>query len=351
MKKSMKFIIIIWALLIIGALIYFNKDKLFSGMNYTSLGYSETSSEKIKELKLKTYLNETYYKTLDKALETDEYVNDYLQDYVKIDYIDNKDFIKSINHLLEKKYSSEEINDLSFILSSKYYKYDLLDSYLEYYKKNKDKKDDIVILTNIGLNNDFYTNIREVKDPDNLLVLVNKYNKLPDDYEPTNLEDFDIKYKISKYEKPMRKEAHDALIKLIDDINKQGMNLWINSTFRTKDYQNGLFTKSVKNNGMAHALIYSAKMRHSEHETGLAVDMSSVKGMLDGFEKYPEYKWLIKNAHKYGFIERYPKGKEWITGYAYEPWHYRYVGVEAATKIKEEEITFEEYAVKYLGYY
>ena len=234
MKKSMKFIIIIWALLIIGALIYFNKDKLFSGMNYTSLGYSETSSEKIKELKLKTYLNETYYKTLDKALETDEYVNDYLQDYVKIDYIDNKDFIKSINHLLEKKYSSEEINDLSFILSSKYYKYDLLDSYLEYYKKNKDKKDDIVILTNIGLNNDFYTNIREVKDPDNLLVLVNKYNKLPDDYEPTNLEDFDIKYKISKYEKPMRKEAHDALIKLIDDCG----STW--GVYEVFDAQSGL---------------------------------------------------------------------------------------------------------------
>ena len=351
MKKSMKFIIIIWALLIIGALIYFNKDKLFSGMNYTSLGYSESSSEKIKELKLDTYLNETYYKTLDKALETDNYVNDYLQDYIKIDYIDNEDFMKSINHLLEKKYSTDEINKLSFILSSKYYKYDLLDSYIEYYKKNEDKKDNIVVLVNIGLNNDFYTNIREVKDPDNLLVLVNKYNKLPDDYEPTNLVDFDIKYKISKYEKPMRKEAHDALIKLIDDINKEGMNLWINSTFRTKDYQNGLFTKSVKNNGLEHALIYSAKMRHSEHETGLAVDMSSVKGMLDGFEKYKEYTWLINNAHKYGFIERYPKGKEWITGYAYEPWHYRYVGVEVATKIKEEGITFEEYAVKYLGYY
>ena len=86
--------------------------------------------------------------------------------------------------------------------------------------------------------------------------------------------------------------------------------------------------------------------------SGLSTTFNSARiaaGELE--EKYPEYKWLIKNAHKYGFIERYPKGKEWITGYAYEPWHYRYVGVEAATKIKEEEITFEEYAVKYLGYY
>lgn len=351
MKKSMKFIIIIWSILLIGILIYFNKDKLFKQNDYTSLGYSEKSSQKIKELNISSYLNDTYSKTLDKALENDEYINDYLQDYIKINYIDNKEFIKSINDLLKNNYKVDEINNLSFILSSPYYKYEHLNSYLEYYKKNKDKKDNVVILTNIGLNNDFYTNIKEIKEPDSLLVLVNKYNKLPDDYKPNDLVEFDTKYMISSKTRYMRKEAHDALIKMIDDINKEGMNLWLNSGFRTKDYQNGLFTNSVKNNGMNHALIYSAKMRHSEHETGLAADISSVKGMLDGFEKYKEYTWLQNNVHKYGFIERYPKGKEWITGYAYEPWHYRYVGVEVATKIKEENITYEEYCVKYLGYY
>lgn len=352
MKKSMKIIIIVWSILLMVALIYFNKDKLFKQDNYTSLGYSEKSSEKIKELNISSYLKDTYSKTLDKALENDEYVNDYLQNYIKIKYIDNKDFIKSINDLLKKDYKVEEINSLSFILSSPYYKYELLNSYLDYYKKNNDKKDNIVTLVNIGLNNDFYTNIKEIKDPDNLLVLVNKYNKLPDDYKPSNLVDFDSKYKISKSERLMRKEAHDALTKLIDDINKENMNLWINSTFRTKDYQNSLFTRSVKNNGMQHALIYSAKPRHSEHETGLAVDLSAEKsGVIETFDKFKQYDWMKENAHKYGFIERYPKGKEWITGYAYEPWHYRYVGVEVATKIKEENITYEEYCVKYLGYY
>lgn len=350
MKKSMLTIIIVWTVILIGALIYFNKDKLFKQNNYTSLGYSEISSQKIKDLKIGTFIKDNYYKTLDKVLESDEYINDYLQEYIKIDYIDNKDFIKSINDLLKKDYKSNDINSLSFIISSPYYKYELLDSYLDYYKKNNDKKDNIVVLVNIGLNNDFYTNINEIKDPNNLLVIVNKYNKLPDDYKPSDLVEFDTKYMISSKTRYMRKEAHDALIKMIDDINKEGMNLWLNSGYRTKDYQNGLFTNSVKNNGMEHALIYSAKMRHSEHETGLAADISSVKGMLDGFEKYKEYTWLQENAHKYGFIERYPKGKEWITGYAYEPWHYRYVGVEVATKIKEEGITFEEYSVKYLGY-
>ena len=352
MKKIIPIIIIIWTILLVGVLVYFNKDKLFKGSSYTNYGYSETSSEKIKELNLKTYLNEKYYKTLDKALETDDYINDYLQDYIKIDYIDNDTFIKSVNHLLEKGYKVEEINNLSFILSSKYYKYDLLDSYIEYYKKNEDKKDNIVVLVNIGLNNDFYTNVREIEDPDSLLVLVNKYNKLPDNYRPSDLEDFPSKYKIYTTARPMRKEAHDQLLKLFDDINKEGMNLWINSAFREKSYQNKLFTNSVANNGMNHALIYSAKMRHSEHETGLAVDLSAQSsGAIETFNKFKQYEWMQNNAHKYGFIERYPKGKEWITGYAYEPWHYRYVGVEVATKIKEEGITYEEYAVKYLGYY
>ena len=352
MKKGMLTVIIVWSILLIGSLIYFNRDKIFKGTNYTNLGYSEISSQKIKDLKIDAFIKDTYSKTLDKALESDKYVNDYLQEYMNIDYIENNDFINSINDLLKKDYKSNDINSLSFILSSPYYKYEVLDSYLQYYKKNSDKKDNIVILTNIGLNNDFYTNIREIKDPDNLLVLVNKYNKLPDNYKPSNLEDFDSKYKISKHEKPMRKEAHDALIKLIDDINKEGMDLWINSTFRTKDYQNELFTNSVKRNGMEHALIYSAKPRHSEHETGLAVDLSAEKsGVIETFDKFKQYDWMKENAHKYGFIERYPKGKEWITGYAYEPWHYRYVGVEVATKIKEEGITFEEYSVKYLGYF
>lgn len=351
MKKGMLTVIIIWTILLIGALIYFNKDKIFKTTNYTSLGYSEISSQKIKELKLNTFIKDTYSKTLDKVLENNEYINDYLQEYIKIDYVDNKDFIKSINYLLKKDYKSQEINSLSFILSSTYFKYELLDSYLDYYKKNNDKKENVVTLVNIGLNNDFYTNINEIKEPDNLLVFVNKYNKLPDNYKPSNLLDFDTEYKTSSKEKLMRKEAHDALIKLIDDINKEGMKIWVNSTFRTKDYQNTLFTNSVKRNGMEHALIYSAKPRHSEHETGLAVDLSAEKsGVIETFDKFKAYDWMKENAHKYGFIERYPKGKEWITGYAYEPWHYRYVGIEVATKIKEEGITFEEYAVKYLSY-
>ena len=108
--------------------------------------------------------------------------------------------------------------------------------------------------------------------------------------------------------------------------------------------QNYLFNNSVKKNGIDHALVYSAKKGHSEHQLGLAVDLNTTQ---NSFEKTKQYKWLKQNSYKYGFIERYPKGKEFITGYAFEPWHYRYLGVDIATKIFEENITYEEYLVKY----
>ncbi len=349
MKKVFIFLLII-AVCAVGY--YFGKDYLpFKFNKLESIGYSSESAKKIKELGLDAYLGGEYYEVIDKALKSDTYINDYLQDYMKIRYVDNDLFIDTVNDLLESGKSAEEINKIGSLMGSKYFKSEYANRYISYQEKNKDYTDEqVVIYVNIGLDNDFYTNIKEIENPNDLLVLVNKYNKLPDDYEPDDLVSFDDKYTISSYKKEMRRVAHDALIKLIDDIRDEGMNLWVNSTMRTASYQNGLFTNSVKKNGMEHALKYSAKSRHSEHETGLAVDMSSVKGMLDGFENYKEYDWLKENAHKYGFIERYPKGKEWITGYAYESWHYRYVGIEAATIIKNENITYEEYAVKYLGY-
>lgn len=343
---------IIGIILILGvcALLYF-KDDIFNNNKFTKLGYSEVSNAAIKKLNLEDDINDIYYKTLDEALASGDFIKENLQDYIKIDYKNNKYFIKSINTLLEENYTAEDINDISYIFDSKYFKDDYLLRYANYIKANPsiDTKN-TVIYVNIGLDKDFYTNINEIENPSGLLVLVNKYNKLPDDYSPKDLETFNDSYTSSSTKRQMRKVAYDALIKMIDDIRKEGMDLWLNSGFRTKAYQNMLFTNSVSKNGMDHALIYSAKQRHSEHETGLAADISSVKGMLDGFEKYKEYDWLKDNAYKYGFIERYPEGKESITGYAYEPWHYRYVGVDVATIIKNENITFEEYAVKYLNY-
>ncbi len=348
-----KFIIGVLLVVLVAAGLYFGKDylKINTTTKSNNPGYSDISYKKIKDLGLELYFNNTYYKTLDKVMETDKYINDYLQSYIKINYVDSTFFIEGINELLENNYVPEEINKISFIFESKYYKKDYLKRYISYYENNpKIDKNLIVTYVNIGLDNDFYTNIKEVENPNDILVLVNKYNKLPEAYYPKDTIKLSSKYLVTDNKNELRAVAGNALMSMIDAINKENMNLWMISGLRTKSYQNMLFTNSTKKNGIEHALIYSAKPRHSEHETGLAADISSVKGMLNGFEDYKEYTWLKENAYKYGFIERYPKGKENITGYAYESWHWRYVGVEVATIIKNEDITFEEYAVKYMNY-
>ena len=139
--------------------------------------------------------------------------------------------------------------------------------------------------------------------------------------------------------------AYDKYKQMADAAKKEGLSMKVISAYRTEAYQRNLYNERVRTTGKVNADNYSARPGHSEHQTGLAVDVSSTKGT---FEYTAEFRWLQKHAHEYGFILRYPKGKEWITGYAYEPWHYRYVGVDAAKKIYQEGITYEEYYVKYV---
>ena len=121
------------------------------------------------------------------------------------------------------------------------------------------------------------------------------------------------------------------------------------STYRTFEYQNNLYNGYVENFGIYYADHCSARPGHSEHQTGLAVDVEGSNKDYDNFEKSIEFKWMQNNAHKYGFILRYPKGKTHITGFKYEPWHYRYVGKMVAEIIYKENITLEEYYDKYIN--
>jgi D-alanyl-D-alanine carboxypeptidase len=187
----------------------------------------------------------------------------------------------------------------------------------------------------------FYRNIKKVKNPNDILVLVNKQNKLDKNDKANDLEMLDTKY--ANENKLLRKEAKINIENLIKEAQKDGFDITVVSAYRSFDYQKMLFTNYVKNYSKKYALSCSAKAGHSEHQTGLAVDVMGENKDYNLFEETKEMKWMSKNAHKYGFILRYPKGKENITGFKYEPWHYRYVGVEAATEIYEKNITLEEY--------
>ena len=187
-----------------------------------------------------------------------------------------------------------------------------------------------------------------VANPSDITVLVNKTYALPEGYVPDDLVEPDVpfifKEKLEK--RKMRKEAAEALEHMFAAAKEDGIYLAGVSGYRSHSTQKALFQRYVEKDGEEAARKYSAEPGHSEHETGLAMDVSGSDGKCaaeDCFAGTKEALWLEQHAHEFGFIIRYPKGKESVTGYQYEPWHLRYVGKDLAKEIAEKGITLEEY--------
>ncbi len=190
--------------------------------------------------------------------------------------------------------------------------------------------------------------IQVVAKPDSIPVLVNKQNRLPDSYTPEDLIYTNIPFIISERSerRKMRREAAGAIEKLFTGASVQGIQLLGVSAYRSHSAQEALFNFYAKRDGYEKARTYSALAGTSEHETGLAIDVTGGNGQCpaqDCFGFTKEAKWLQEHVANFGFIIRYPKGKEAITGYSYEPWHLRYVGSAIAKEVMEREITLEEY--------
>lgn len=195
---------------------------------------------------------------------------------------------------------------------------------------------------------DNYQDREAVTDPNDIAVLVNKQFSLPENYEPSHLVYPNIPFIFNeKVEKrKIRREAAEAIERLFDAARKDGVYLAGVSAYRSHATQKQIFNSFVQKDGEEKARIYSAVPGTSEHETGLAIDISGIEGKcaaLDCFAGSKEAKWLAKHTGDFGFIVRYPKGKESITGYQYEPWHMRYVGPKISRYIVEKDIALEEY--------
>lgn len=187
----------------------------------------------------------------------------------------------------------------------------------------------------------FYTKIKEVEEPSKLTVLVNKNNRLSEDYIPSDLELISLDY--ANEDKYLRKEAKNQFERLSQDAKQLGYQIVAVSTYRSYDYQEKLYDYYIKTKGKKYADNCSARPGHSEHQTGLSLDVMGSNKDYDLFAESIEFEWMKENAYKYGFVLRYPKGKEKITGFKYEPWHYRYVGVDVAKILYENHWTLEEY--------
>lgn len=183
-----------------------------------------------------------------------------------------------------------------------------------------------------------------INDPASLWVVVNKGRKLPQTYVPADLVTPDVRIKSS--DTKLRADTARALERMFAGAKAQGLTLMVTSAYRSYNYQQNLYSNYLKTQGQANTDATSARPGHSEHQTGLAVDISpaSRKCELDTcFADTPEGVWTAENAHTYGFVVRYPNNKQQLTGYSFEPWHLRYVGPELAQQIKSNEITLEQF--------
>lgn len=179
-------------------------------------------------------------------------------------------------------------------------------------------------------------------------VVVNKGRVLPSDYVPANLVDPNVPLRLaaSSPEMHLRADAASALETMFSDAKQQGLNFMLASGYRPYTEQVYLYSYYVSHDGQAAADASSARAGHSEHQTGLAADVEPAGRSCEVeqcFADTPEGKWLAANAHKYGFIIRYPKGQENQTGYEYEPWHVRYVGTDLAAQIYKAGASLEQY--------
>ena len=329
----------------------------------TRLGYSKEASRKILCSFKKDYvLSIGENKTLNAAFESKDYIEDNLEFYRKIKYVNHKHLIRNINKLLTVGYNPNDINIiithgsdeaverfskrekikyLEEFFSVSYAKLDNYDRYVKYSMDTGEDEELTVLYVNLDLDLNDYENSVLVSDF-SLTMLVNKHRYLSEEFEPDDLVKIDSKY-ASSNDLYCSRLALNAYKKMSEAAAKEGYSIIINSAYRSYQDQVDLSDLYLKTYGEKYVEKFVAKPGYSEHQTGLAFDIGSLNSNV--FANSKEYGWMKDNAYKYGFIERFTKKYEGITGFRSEPWHYRYVGVDVATEIHDNDMTLEEYYV------
>lgn len=307
-----------------------------------ALGYKDDTIEKLKENLSEEELDKItefdYIEIILDIVSDPDFKSENLDRYLKYyePGMNGNAIVYIVNNDIKYTYNEKLLS----IMNHKYFIATNLDRYMNY---NSENIDEIIKNVNSNIDREFYTEVKPSDTTKGILLIANKYYQLEKDYYYGELVTISTKYSNNAGQK-LNKEAYEAFKVLVEDGEKEGVHIRNHSAYRSYNTQNSLYNNYLKNHGLEWADKWSARAGHSEHQTGLALDVA-VKGKngFDKFEETKEFEWIQENAHKYGFILRYPKDKMNITGYGYEPWHYRYVGIEVATYIYENDLTFEEY--------
>ncbi len=282
---------------------------------------------------LKLGYNEDQTKLLIDKLSDDEeniilsyQYNEFIPEFVKCKYF----MFKNLDEYLDQVITKED----------DFFKYHGIEGY---------NYDEIVALVNTNASRAYYTDTYKTDLSKEYGILVNKFYELGSDYEPNDLVDISIKYYYGD-KKKIRSEVYEAFKRMWEDAYKEGIYLIIVSAYRDYNSQVEVYKDYEAQKGTNYADSIAARPGYSEHQTGLSLDIYSKDNTLAStFKNSKAYEWLINNSYKYGFILRYPDGKKKITGFSYESWHYRYLGVDLATKVYNEGITFDEYYAYYMN--
>lgn len=332
-----------------------------------NLGYSEEAAKNIIfKFKYSYVMDIGENKTLNMAFSSSDYKKENLDNYVKIDYENQDHLISNINKLLDKGYSVNEVNliiskgddksvsdfvkrdKVKYIeefLSVDYAKLENLDRYVEYQDKENDDAETTVLYVNMDFDKEDYVDPLVIDEFDDY-VLVNKHRQLSSEYVPDDLVTIDEEYVKSDEEIEIERNVAKAFYDMAEAASKAGLELMVSSGYRSYKDQEEITNTYLELYGQNYVDNYVAKPGFSEHQTAMSLDIASKS--VNTFVNSDEYTWMMDNAYKYGFILRYPKSKEDITGYKCEAWHYRYVGKKIAKYIKENNITYDEYYVMFL---
>lgn len=251
---------------------------------------------------------------------------------------------EKLDQILTKKYNENYYQ----IVNQKYYKEKNFDKYIEYKEYHeKTSFEDVIAIVNVHANAGWYNETFKTNTNDNYLMLVNKFNYLENDYERIDLQNVSLQYSYAG------NKATSIVIENFENMRNEvekelGVRLMINSSYRSYKSQEEIYNE-YKKISLKYADSYAARPGFSEHQTGLAIDITSLEHKTaKEFKESEEYAWLKENCYKYGFVLRYPENKEHITGYNTESWHFRYVGNKAAKIVHDENITFDEYYAFYI---
>ena len=301
------------------------------GYSEEDAAYIETLSEALQERFLQEFDDRALYYVM-----REDFREEKLEDYLRYDgKLDPDKMVELVNKGI--------LNDADLPLYKELYESEFYipareELYLKYLK-DYDTVRDVLETVNTNRYRELYEGVEVTDLSKGNLILVNKYYQLPSDYEPDDLVDVDPALGRGK----LRKEVYEAYERLYADAKDLGYDLKVLSAYRSYDTQYVIYNRYLETDPKEVVDTYSARPGHSEHQSGLCLDVSEPGYSLDDFYLTEASVWLKENCHKYGFIIRYPEDKTEITGYQGEPWQIRYLGIETANDVVQKGITYDEY--------